>query len=338
MKKGSILMAIIGFIFFAAMAKAHVGEWDEFRPLDKNYDSQVIGKVVSPSHYEVTVNAQNKTSVIVKLVRENGREQLIETPDLEINCHQQIATSRLDNKYFRIRDYSIYEVHGEIECGKTNTWIFKSESSEGQVMAINDISMKALRKFKERGLLSFWKKRITMKWPSDGDYYDWNTVNITRGDHWDVVGHELGHAIYDQADIGYFGGGRHRIDECYTGSLALSEGWASFFSAWLSIGLKDNDAKFEYLVKRRAPIRIEHIPADVCHGPTNEWRVTGFLWDIIDLSYDEESSEVAFSELWKLTLNKKFSDVTKLAKSLRKSIDPILVNLVYENNFLVPLD
>ena len=77
------------------------------------------------------------------------------------------------------------------------------------------------------------------------------------------MAHEIGHAIYDQADIGVSGGGRHRIDECYTNALALSEGWATFFAGWLNLRLNDQDARFEFLVPRRAPIRLENIPSDL---------------------------------------------------------------------------
>lgn len=332
------LSLILMIVMSCQQALSSIGEWDEFQALSDQVNPEIIGKVISPSNYEVSINSQNITSITVKLVRDEGRIETLETPDLEINCDQEMATARLDNKYFKIKNRDIFELQGKVICGKSNTWLFDASSSEGQVLAINNIAMKAVRTMAERGILSFWKKKITMKWPANGDYYSWNTVNITRGDYWDVVGHELGHAIYDQADIGSTDGGRHRIDECYSSALALSEGWASFFSAWLSIDLKDVDAKFEFLVKRRAPIRFENIPIDVCKGPTNEWRVTGFLWDIIDLAYDGENSEMSFTDFWKFTLDADFSNITKLAKSLRKQVDPILVNIIWENNFLTTLD
>lgn len=311
--------------------------------IDRKYDPsqihtpQILDHVVGPTRVITSPGPMNETKVVVKLLRNKDGlqvEQVIETPDLEINCDLKSGSSRMTNKYFQIKQRSVYEIQGPIECGSTNTWIFDAESIEGQVMGIHDLSIKAVRQFKNMGLIKFWKKKITMRWPSDGDYYNWNTVNITRGDHWDVVGHEIGHAIYAQAKIGRSEGGRHRIDECYTGTLALSEGWASFFSAWLSIDLKDSDAKFEFMVPRRAPLTIESIPSDVCKGPTNEWRVTGFLWDIIDHSYDGESSQEAFSKIWKITLNQKFRDIGKLASELTKSIDPMLVKILWEKNFL----
>lgn len=305
------------------------------------YQPTILDHVIRPSRSAISIGPLNETKVIVKLVKSiDGRneEQLLETPELEINCKNKFASTRLTNDYFKISYRSTYEIQGELECGRTNTWFFDVDSTEGQVMAIHDIAMKAVRKFNDSDLLSFWKKRVNLRWPSDGDYYSWNTVNITRGHFWDVVGHELGHAIYDQANIGVSAGGRHRIDECYNGALALSEGWASFFSAWLSIDLKDSNASFEYMVKRRAPLNIESVPTDVCHGPTNEWRVTAFLWDIIDLSYDGESAQESFAKIWKMTLNENYRSINQLAKDLTQKMDPILVKMLWEKNFLTQFD
>lgn len=53
------------------------------------------------------------------------------------------------------------------------------------------------------------------------------------------------------------------------------------------------------MVKRRAPIRFENVPADVCGKSTNEWRVIGFFWDLVDTHDDGESTSEAFSRLWK---------------------------------------
>ena len=40
----------------------------------------------------------------------------------------------------------------------------------------------------------------------------------------DVVGRELGHALYDMANIDVMEGGAHRIDQCYSKRPRLSEG------------------------------------------------------------------------------------------------------------------
>lgn len=133
-----------------------------------------------------------------------------------------------------------------------------------------------------------WWDHLPIEWPADGDYYGWGTLHITQAHQWDVVGHELGHAVYFAASSFAGGGGSHKIDECYTQGLALSEGWASFFSAAVQLDRADPDAKFEFMVPRRAPIRVEHVPADVCAGEKNEWRTASMLWDLYDTHEDGE--------------------------------------------------
>ena len=138
------------------------------------------------------------------------------------------------------------------------------------------------------------------------------------------------------ANIGVMEGGPHRIDECYSKGLALSEGWASFFSAWLSVDLKDPDAKFEYMVPRRAPLQFENIPSDVCPGEKNEWRVTGFLWDLVDIHEDfEDTLKIPFKTFWNFTLKKGFRSSSSLYKSMiKKGFPPELLKLIWEQNFL----
>ncbi|MBU6153971.1 MAG: S8 family serine peptidase [Bdellovibrionales bacterium] len=211
-----------------------------------------------------------------------------------------------------------YEVLLNLKCGVAQTVIFEEDSESGQAIAIWQMLVRAERKLSESVGTAFWRRQIEMIWPGKGDYYSGDVVNLTQGHHWDVVAHELGHAVYDQAGIGAFGGGPHYIDQCYTGALALSEGWASFFSAWLNIDLADPDAKFEYMVKRRAPIRFENIPADVCGKSTNEWRVTGFFWDLMDTHRDGETLNEPFSRLWK-DLARSRSGSTALARDRLKN-------------------
>lgn len=295
----------------------------------------ILDQIIWASTNDISINSNGETKIIVKLIDHKNVESLLENIDFEIDCDSRLAISKFDNKYFKISKGQSYQLNGAVECHKTNTWSFDASSPEGQVLSIYKIAMIALEKFKDENLLNFWTQKINFRFPGDGDYYNYNTVTLTRGDHWDVVGHELGHAIYDQARIGDFGGGSHKIDECYSNALALSEGWASFFSAWLSIDINDPNAQFEFLVPRRAPIEIEHIPSDVCKGQRNEWRVTGFLWDLIDHNEDGESLKAPFSSLWKITLNKDFSNTNQLAKKMISSgYDPILMNIIWENNFL----
>ena len=248
------------------------------------------------------------------------------------------ASFKLETPFFSVQQRKVYKIKVKLTCGHMNTFSFNYDGHSGQALSIFNISKKAVLKMKEQNIISFWKKKIKIIYPGRGDYYSYGTVHLTKGHHWDVVGHELGHAVYDMADIGVMEGGPHRIDKCYSKGLALSEGWASFFSAWLSVDLKDKDAKFEYMVPRRAPLHFEHIPSDVCPGEGNEWRVTGFLWDLIDLNEDQEDTlKIPFKEFWEITLRKDFKSTSSIYKSmLKKGFSPEYLNLVWEQNFLNP--
>lgn len=245
------------------------------------------------------------------------------------------ASAVLKNDHFDVAQSGApYRLTVQAECGTKVKLSFKSDSNGGQVLGIWQIAQKAKQKLESAVGLRFWQNPISFEWPGQGDYYQWGTIHITRGDHWDVVGHELGHAIYDQAHIGLFGGGPHKIDECYSTELALSEGWASYFSAWVSVSLADPDAKFEYMVPRRAPIRFENVPADVCRGQTNEWRVTAFLWDLIDFHVDSEASQETFARVWKALLGGKARSAQDTANSLKKTgFQPEVVELLWNLNF-----
>lgn len=227
-----------------------------------------------------------------------------------------------------------YRIVFEVRCGQRLSLSFDAESDAGQAVSVFNTGIRGETRLDSAVGLDFWNSKLRFVYPSNGDYYSWGRVHVTRGDHWDVVGHELGHGIYDLAGIGRFGGGRHFIDRCYDETLALSEGWASFFSAWIHLDLADNDAKFEFLVPRRAPIRIEHIPDDVCDGPTNEWRVTGFLWDLIDLNADEENADEAFARLWSATHDSHVRSASAAAERfVSAGMDRAIVELVWELNF-----
>jgi hypothetical protein len=147
----------------------------------------------------------------------------------------------------------------------------------------------------------WWKKPLTVVWPGGSDYFEpgaW-TLHLTDPMAWDVVLHELGHAVMDGAMDARTSGGSHKIDECYSAGLAWSEGWATFFAGAVRLSPDDPDAKFEFLVPRRAPIRLENVPADVCRGPNNEWRVAAGLWDIYDRHPDDGDAVVLpFRTLW----------------------------------------
>ena len=147
----------------------------------------------------------------------------------------------------------------------------------------------------------WWKKPLTVVWPGGADYFEpgaW-TLHLTDPNAWDVVLHELGHAVMDGAMDARTSGGSHKIDECYSAGLAWSEGWATFFAGAVRLSPDDPDAKFEFLVPRRAPIRLENVPADVCRGPNNEWRAAAGLWDLYDRNPEAgDAVSLPFRTLW----------------------------------------
>lgn len=231
------------------------------------------------------------------------------------------AIASLENPQFLITQGmgGAYRIVASLPCSGKVDLLFKSDSNGGQALGIWQVATRARGKLAQDVGLGFWKRHLTFIWPADGDYYSSGFVNITRGDYWDVVGHEMGHGIYDLAGLGNFGGGQHKIDECYSPTLALSEGWASFFSAYVSVDLRDPDAKFEYMVPRRAPIRFETIPTDVCAGESNEWRVTGFFWDLIDLHEDGESVAEPFGRGFKALFGSRISSASEALPLLERA-------------------
>ncbi len=279
------------------------------------------GDLIHPDHIEDEEAVTGLALTFVRMV--NG----IETPVEKLNFKSQLhadggfQTYQTDEKGF-LQDlncakttftlsipleaprYSVtngsgsYAITFPTKCGVHQKIIFDEKTNNGQAVAIWQTAVKAEKKLFDEIGLDFWKRPIDFIWPAKGDFYDGDSVNLTLGYQWDVVSHEMGHAIYDRGRIGAFGGGEHYIDRCNDITLSLSEGWASFYAGWLNFALTDPDPGFQYMVPRRAPIKIETIPADVCGKSTNEWRVIGFMWDLIDQHNDGESLSIPFSKLW----------------------------------------
>jgi len=172
----------------------------------------------------------------------------------------------------------------------------------------------------------WWKKSLSVTWPSDGDYFNpgsWS-LHLTDALAWDVVLHELGHAVMDGAMDARAAGGAHKIDECYSAGLAWSEGWATYFAGAVRLSPDDPDAKFEFLVPRRAPIRLENVPADVCRGATNEWRVAAGLWDLTDRHADTgDTISLPFKTLWTGITGGVTGSVGDAWTLTAKSLDPV---------------
>lgn len=172
----------------------------------------------------------------------------------------------------------------------------------------------------------WWKKPLSVTWPGDGDYFNpgsWS-LHLTDALAWDVVLHELGHAVMAGVMNARGGGGAHKIDECYSAGLAWSEGWATFFAGAVRLSPDDPDAKFEFLVPRRAPIRVETVPPDVCRGPNNEWRVAAGLWDLTDRHADAgDAISLPFRTLWTGFTGGVTGSVGDAWALAAKSLDPL---------------
>lgn len=228
---------------------------------------------------------QGSRKVASALTDSNGSWQL----PLPASGRYQVRYT-LENPRWQISNYSwegpSVEVSGPADVGET-TLIPGSQNAEAAW--IHEVYLKSLALFeREQVPLDWWRNQIRTYWPVQGNYYTNYTVNLSGAEQWDVNGHEVGHAIYHQALNARSRGGQHKIDDCYNGTLALSEGFASFFSAAVFLQKSDPDAHFDkYLVPRRAPIRIENVPDDVCPGSTNEWRVSSVFWDVYDSNPDK---------------------------------------------------
>jgi len=190
--------------------------------------------------------------------------------------------------------------------------------------------------------IDWWKDPLTVVWPGGSDYFspgEW-TLHITDPMSWDVVLHELGHAVMNGAMVTHTSGGEHKIDECYSEGLAWSEGWASFFAAAVHLSPDDADAKFEFMVPRRAPIRVENVPDDVCKGAASEWRVFAGLWDLYDRHEDGlDKVALGFGPIWKGVTSGESSSVLDAYKLIAAGLDPatrLLADDAMIQNTLLP--
>jgi hypothetical protein len=214
-------------------------------------------------------------------------------------------TVSLDNPRWAFRSDSgqAYEWEaGPFAAGTSAGDLSPAPGTENAKLGVLHLTyLEALDFLSREATADWWKAPLTVVWPGGSDYFEpgaW-TLHLTDPLAWDVVLHELGHAVMDGAMDARTSGGSHKIDECYSEGLAWSEGWATFFAGAVRLSPDDPDAKFEFLVPRRAPIRIENVPADVCRGPSSEWRVAAGLWDLYD-RHPDAGDDVAlpFRTLW----------------------------------------
>ncbi|MBI3551165.1 MAG: hypothetical protein HY077_01500 [Elusimicrobia bacterium] len=200
-----------------------------------------------------------------------------------------------------------------------------AQSDNAKLGVLHLTYLSALDFLKREADVDWWTNALTINWPGDADFFSpWGwSLDLTDATHWDVVLHELGHAVQAGSMQARSAGGSHKIDECYSPELAWSEGFASFFAAAVRFDRNDADAKFQFMVPRRAPIRVENVPDDVCKGEASEWRVFAGLWDLIDAHEDGlDRFAMGFPELWKSLRGQSMGSMTEAWTLIAKRIEP----------------
>ena len=202
---------------------------------------------------------------------------------------------RLQNKFWSVQNPSTGAPY-EWEAA-SGAFQLDPGSANGQIGYIHLQYVDAMGFLSREGVgADWWGKAVAVRYPGDGDYFTGSQLVLTRAKAWDVNLHEFGHAVMAKGTSSYGGGGYHQISKCYSQGLAWSEGFATFFAGAVRLDTGAEDARFEYLA---GGITLENLPASVCKGDTNEWRVAAALWDIYDAHPDGlEAASLPFRRTW----------------------------------------
>lgn len=120
----------------------------------------------------------------------------------------------------------------------------------------------------------------------------------------DVVAHERGHWVMDRLvyEDGFWppgAGGDHTWCGQYTQGLAWTEGWATYYALRKGYWLDNSDIFFDYGSGGRVGIESGFACDPAVTGDTNEYRVAGALWDIVDGAPDgKDAHTTSWSDLW----------------------------------------
>jgi hypothetical protein len=217
-----------------------------------------------------------------------------------------------------------YIAHFPIVCGQGLLAKFENQSTGGEAFGAFRVARLAYDRIQQSAGSTGWRGFLKIVTHNGASYYDIlkDIVFVSYGHEWDVVAHEIGHFVYDQFKIGEFGTGFHRVSSCYNSTLALSEGWASAFAAWLLFPTDAPNTSFKYLAGGGI-FQLESVPETVCKGPNNEWRVAAFIWDLLDQHDDGERVEqTSFMDFLKLTQGKKSNSMTRFVRPFVNSNFP----------------
>ena len=135
-------------------------------------------------------------------------------------------------------------------------------------------------------------------------------VDSSDTDHFDnsVVLHEYGHFLEDAAFISDSPGGSHNGNKVIDPRLAWSEGWGNFFQAAVrgdnhyidTIGNSSGATELAFYVDIES--QTTDVPIYAGEGNFREFSVTRLLWDAIDNTPAESSSQdnidSAFNQVW----------------------------------------
>ncbi|MEK6578704.1 MAG: hypothetical protein AABZ55_05710 [Bdellovibrionota bacterium] len=298
------------------------------------------GTLLVPDQIEILPSSEAKISVVIE---ESGLRiplQGLKFREPEGHCTEEKKTRKiltyLSNPWFRIvHDFEVYRIEFDAPCTSQITVLFQGGSLKAQTLLIWNVAMVALSKLETEVGLEFWRTPLIWVWPATNDSYSHFRLFLTYPTNVEVITHEMGHAVYDFADIGAFQAGEHRFESCTDSTLALTEGWASFFAAWILFDRSSLTPTFHHLVPRFESVGIENIPASVCQGPTSEWRVIGFLWDLIDHPpQDDDRLNLSFGEVFKILKDTRKASIDEVYSELKLSqIDATALKDTWDLNF-----
>jgi hypothetical protein len=186
-----------------------------------------------------------------------------------------------------------------MDIGTRSADLTKTGSAPG-IDRIYQGGMALWRKFKKHGMSALRDEPIEITYPnklstgkcqtpSGNDTIAWSCSYSDDGKIWliqqhataRVVQHELAHSIHSYYWDGDMPSGSaipHKLDKCYNGGLALSEGFADFIPYWVQFDRTATNPNLNF--------PIENVPSNFCKGSSNEAQVAATFWDVYDKKND----------------------------------------------------